>query len=90
MCNPGYTNSSYNYKDGEYYGTSCTYDFSPYSDGRAWCYIGYNSCSDQRTDSGDYTIYIGDYSATGWYYSHLHCGGYKMGYVTLYYSTISF
>ena len=72
-CNPGYQNSSYNYANGKYYGDKCTFEYSPYSDGRAWCYIGGNSCSDIRYDSDDHTIYIGDYSGTGWQYSYLGC-----------------
>ena len=72
-CHAGYYNSSYNYANGRYYGEKCTYDYSPYSDGRAWCYIGGHSCSERLYDSGSDTIYIGYYSGTGWDYSYLGC-----------------
>ena len=73
LCHAGYYNSSYNYANNKYYGQTCTYEYSPYSDGRPWCYIGGHVCSDYRSDSGSNTIYIGSYSGTGWYYSYLGC-----------------
>ena len=71
-CHPGYYTSS-TYANDKYYGRKCTFEYSPYSDGRAWCYIGYNSCSEPRSDSGDSTVKMPSNSGTGWNYSYLGC-----------------